>query len=107
LQALRPLAGDIDPAFGHDGDRQGIDGARYSSGAVALEAVSGKGAQKALGHLAARAVGTGEKENLLDHVCLRWMNPVRSILLVPDQMRRRAGKRKPAATSGALASQPC
>jgi len=64
---LHPLAvaAMADAGVRHRGDRQGVKIARHGPGAICLEGVSSQGAQEGLGHLAAHAVGAGEKRTFL------------------------------------------
>ena len=88
------LSADVDPAFRHHGDRQRVKIARHRAGAMCLEGVPRQGAQEGFRHLAARAVGAGEKENLPDHLCLLTRNLTKMILAVskPEAMARRQAK---------------
>ena len=69
-QSLGLLVTDVDAALRHDGERQRMQVAGHRAGAVRLEGLACQGAQQGFGHLAAGAVGAGEEEDFLDHVCL-------------------------------------
>jgi len=64
LQVFRAMAGNVNARLGHDldGPRMNITG-RIRSGALDVYQFAGRGAQKALGHVAAAGVAGAKDEN--------------------------------------------